>query len=177
VFLQIGDENLHIVRSLLDEIFGAVNFVALIQFSKTSSATSDLLAGVADYVLWYAKSKSAAKYHGLFRRKRPGEVGASKYDAVEDRAGNRRLLTESESNNPNEIPEGFRIFTVDQLTSQRRFWKTSIQGLKRLSASNRIVKAGNRIRYVRYLDDFAVFALNNVWTDTGSVQSRSEPNV
>jgi adenine-specific DNA-methyltransferase len=104
-------------------------------------------------------------------------------------------MTADEKKNPSELPAGYRVFTIDQLTSQRPpgsdpfsfqgetfvpvtgFWKTSVQGLTRLAATNRVVKAGNRVRYIRYLDDFSVFTLTNIWTDTGSVQSRSDPKV
>ena len=195
VFVQIGDENEHRVRALMDEIFDAKNFVALIQFTKTSSASSDLLAGVADYIIWYAKRIESVKYRVLFRYKRPGEEGATKYDALECPDGTRRLMTTDERRRTVEIPDGCRVYTVDQLTSQRPpgsdpflyqgatyvpvtgYWKTSVQGLTRLAYSNRVVRAGRRVRYVRYLEDFPVYSLNNVWSDTGSVQSRADPKV
>ena len=195
IFVQIGDENVHRVRALMDEVFGDDNCVALIQCSKTSSASSELLPCVADYILWYSRRKESVKYRGLYRTKRPGEEGASKYDAVEDPTGVRRLMTADEKRDPSRIPLGHRVYTVDQLTSQRPpgsdpfpfqgqtfvpvtgFWKTSVQGLTRLSAANRVVKAGNRVRYVRYLEDFSVFTMTNFWTDTGSVQSRSDPKI
>ncbi|AGA92081.1 adenine specific DNA methylase Mod [Thioflavicoccus mobilis 8321] len=195
IFVQIGDENVHRVRALMDEVFGDSNFVSLIQFSKTSSASSELMPGVADYVLWYARQIDRMKYRPVFRLKRPGEEGASKYDAVEDARGVRRLMTTAERQNPELVPPDSRVYTIDQLTSQRPpgsdpfafqgqtfvpvtgYWKTSVAGLKRLAAANRVVKAGNRVRYVRYLDDFSVFTLTNMWTDTGSVQSRSDPKI
>ena len=61
-FVQIGDENLHLARNLLDEVFGSENCLAVITVQKTSSATSELLAGTADYVLFYAKDKTNIKY-------------------------------------------------------------------------------------------------------------------
>src|SRR5215510_7671130 len=73
IFVQIGDENVHRVRALMDEVFGDDNCVALIQCSKTSSSSSDLLPGVADYILWYSRKKESVKYRALFRAKRPGE--------------------------------------------------------------------------------------------------------
>lgn len=195
IFVQIGDENIHRVRAVMDEVFGDDNCVALIQCSKTSSASSDLLPCVADYIVWYAKNKVSIKYRALYRTKTPGEEGASKYDAVEGPTGIRRLMTVDEKRDPTQIPQNHRVYTVDQLTSQRPpgsdpfafegqtyvpvtgFWKTSVQGLRRLAAANRVVKAGNRVRYIRYLDDFSVFTRTNFWTDTGSVQSRSDPKI
>ena len=195
IFVQIGDENEHLVRALMDEIFDAKNFVALVQFTKTSSASSDLLAGVADYIIWYAKKIESVKYRGMFRRKRPGEEGATKYDGIEYPDGTRRLMTTEERRGIVETRDGSRVYTVGDLTSQRPpgsdpflyqgttyvpvtgYWKTSVRGLTSLAYSNRVVKAGRRVRYVRYLDDFPVYSLNNVWSDTGSVQSRADPKV
>src|SRR6185295_9139563 len=62
IFVQIGDENVHRVRSLMDEVFGESNHVALISVTKTSSASTELLAGVNDFIIWYAKARSAIKY-------------------------------------------------------------------------------------------------------------------
>ncbi len=195
VFVQIGDENAHLVRSVLDEVFGPQNVVSVIQFTKTSSASSELLAGIVDYVVWYAKDIDSIKYRPLYRWKAPGERGATKYDSVELPDGTRRLLTSAERQDPSALPPGSRIFTVDQLTSQKPpgsepfsfqgktfsplpgFWKTGPDGLSRLSLANRLVIAGNKLRYIRYVDDFSVFSLNNLWADTGSVQSRTDPKI
>jgi adenine-specific DNA-methyltransferase len=195
VFVQIGDENVHLARNVLDEVLGVGNAVSIVQFAKTSSASSELLPGVADYVLWYARDKTKVKYRPLYAEKVPGEEGASKYDWIELPNGNRRLLTAGERAILEELPRGSRVFTVDQLTSQRPpgsdpftfqgqtfvpvtgDWKTSVEGLNRLAYANRVVVAGNRVRYVRFLDDFPVFKLNNIWTDIGSVQSRTDPKV
>lgn len=195
IFVQISDENVHHVREVMDQLFGAENFVSIIQFAKTSSASSELLPSVADYILWYAKDRERVKYRALYRKKIAGEEGATKYDFVELRDGTRRLLTPSERGDISQLPEGARIFTIDQLTSQRPpgsdpfefegkvykpspgYWKTSLEGLERLAKAKRIVAAGNKVRYVRYLDDFPVFSLNNLWADIGSVQSRTDPKV
>jgi adenine-specific DNA-methyltransferase len=195
VFVQIGDENAHLVRSVLDEVFGPQNVVSVIQFTKTSSASSELLAGIVDYVVWYAKDIDSIKYRPLYRRKAPGEHGATKYDSVELPDGTRRLFTSAERQDSSALPPGSRVFTVDQLTSQKPpgsepfsfqgktfsplpgYWKTGPDGLSRLSLANRLVIAGNKLRYIRYVDDFSVFSLNNLWADTGSVQSRTDPKI
>jgi adenine-specific DNA-methyltransferase len=82
IFIQIGDENLHRVRAIMDEVFGDSNSIALITAAKTSSATSEHLAGVSDYVLFYAKNSSSLKYRGLFYSKEVGGDGASQYKLV-----------------------------------------------------------------------------------------------
>ncbi len=179
IFVQIGDENLHLVRAVLDEVFGSANGVSLIAFLKTSGASSEYLPGVADYLLWYAKSSPDLKFRQAYLRKSPGDVGASQYNWIERPDGTRRPLTIGEA-----VPAGVRLFSHDNMTSQRppgdfevefegrrirparSYWKTNPDGMKRLGHARRLMLLGNTLRYVRYLDDFSVFPLNNVWTDT-----------
>src|SRR5271165_6438373 len=103
VFVQIGDENLHHAREVLEEIFGASNAVSTITFSKTSSATSELLAGVSDYLLLYAKDKEF------------GGAGASAYNRVALPDGSRRSLSAAEKKDLTLLPKGFRIYRLDNL--------------------------------------------------------------
>jgi adenine-specific DNA-methyltransferase len=110
VFVQIGEENVHYVRELLDEVFGAANCVALITFSKTAGQADKHLASICDYVLWYAKDQESLKYRQLFSEKVPGQVGASKYDFVELEDGIRRRMTPEESSDPTKLPGGARVF-------------------------------------------------------------------
>jgi adenine-specific DNA-methyltransferase len=91
VFVQIGDENVHRVRSLLDEIFGEDNFCALINFKKTGGQSTSIVASVFDVILWYAKKKSHVKYRSLYFRKLPGEEGATNFDWVEEAFTRRKL--------------------------------------------------------------------------------------
>jgi adenine-specific DNA-methyltransferase len=195
IFVQISDENLHRVRCIMDEVFQAKNFVSLIQFTKTSSASSELLPSVCDYLLWYASDVERVKYREIFRPKAAGEEGASKYSFVELPTGERCHYSQADARDLGELSESARVFTDDQLTSQRPpgsdpfefqgavfsplpgYWKTSIDGLHRLANANRVMVAGKNARFVRYLQDFPVFRLNNTWADTGSVQSRTDPKV
>ena len=180
VFVQIGDENVHLVRNVLDEVFGADNFCALITFTKTSSATSDILAGTSDYLVWYAKSKDHVKYRQLYFDKQFGGLGGSGYTWIQLPDGTRRRME------PGESPEGLegRLLTLDNLTSQRPpgdfpvvfggrtirpnrgYWKTGVEGMKKLIFAKRVELIGNTLRYVRFIKDFPVFPLNNLWTDT-----------
>ena len=184
VFVQIGDENLHVVRCVLDEVFGSKNFVALITVTKTTSATSELLAGTADYLLLYAKDIERVKYRQIYLDKQLGGQGTSGYSRVELPDGRRRSLTVEEAEDTGLLPAGSRIFTVDNLTSQRPpgdfpveyqsatyrpargYWKTHPQGMATLVRTGRVELVGNTLRYVRYLKDFSVFPLANVWDDT-----------
>lgn len=188
LFVQIGDENVHLVRSLLDEVFGAENFVSQIPFKKTSGAGSPsgrttTLASVADYLLWYGRDRPSLKYRPVHRMKEIGGVAGSGYSWVEEPEGHRRRAT------PEELSSGVakgRFFTFDQLTSQsgvektiyevevdgRTFrpskgvWKTDQHGMGNLKRAGRLAPVGNTLRYVRYFDDFSAAPLNNVWDDT-----------
>lgn len=182
VFVQIGDENVHLVRALLDEIFGSENFVSQITLKKTTGAgspsgTTDVLASVCDFVLWYARARSAVKYRRLYRPKRPGETGATQYTYRELADGTRESGAAG---------DGERSFAHDQLTSQsagettlfelewrgrmwkpgQGGWKTNRAGMEKLAAANRLFAAGNTLRFVRYLDDFPALPLNNLWEDS-----------
>ena len=175
VFVQIGDENVHLVRCLLDEVFGANNFVSLITFRKTSSATSDGLPGIADYILWYSKDHDQLKFRRLYQTKEAGGVGGGQYTWIERSDGGRVRADGSTDG---------RLFRISDLTSQRPpgdfpvefegkryrptpgYWKTHAEGFKRLAAARRLMPVGNTLTYIRYIDDFPVFPFTNVWDDT-----------
>jgi adenine-specific DNA-methyltransferase len=190
VFVQIGDENVHLVRSLMDEVFGSENFVSLITVKKTTGAGSfaggtTLLANVSDYVLWYAYDATKCKFRQLYGMKSRGDRGATDYQYVEDGAGNRRRLTSAELESG--VATG-RVFTLSPMTSQTTRvgqttifpveiggrtispttggWKTNREGMKRLLAANRIHAREGSLRYVRYMDDFPAFPISNSWEDT-----------
>lgn len=185
IFVQISDDNLHHVREIMDEVFGDKNFVALITFSKTSSATSELLASTADYILWYARNKDLIKYHCNYSKKIVGEQGDSAYSKIELPDGERRPLSIDEKRNISELPSGSKLYRIDNLTSQRPpgdfpvnfqgknyrpgrgYWKTGESGFVNLINANRIESTSNAIYYVRYFSDFPVFPISNRWNDTG----------
>jgi adenine-specific DNA-methyltransferase len=149
-FVQIGDENVHMARSVLDEIFGRENFVAQVSFKKTTAQTADYLGGALDYLLLYARSAEALKYRQLYRLKQVGGEGGDEYQYVELISGDRRRLTDEEKRDPTLIPNGGRVFSIDNLTSQRPpgsfpvefegstfvprsgYWKTGPIGMRRL---------------------------------------------
>jgi adenine-specific DNA-methyltransferase len=187
VFVQISDENLHHVREVMDEVFGAENLCSLITFVKTTSATTELLGATSDYLLWYARDKSAVKYRQLYLYKDLIGDGGSGYNRALLPDGTRRLLSEEERRNPDLLPLGSKIYSLDNLTSSRPAqlgdvrefafkgkvfapgkgtFKTDKLGLESLAKANRLEVAGNTLRYVRFLDDFLVSPLANTWTDT-----------
>ena len=195
-FVQIGDENVHVVRNMLDEVFGPDNFVSLITFNKTAGATGRYLGGTVDYLVWYAKDLERMKYRPLFVEKSVGGVGGGQYTWVEEPDGTRRRTRPGDD-------DSLRALRMDNLTSQsqgrekgegaaswfpvevdgRTFrptmqsrWKTNEAGMGRLVAARRLHAVGNTLSYVRYLDDFPVFPINNQWTDTG-VSGFADPKV
>jgi adenine-specific DNA-methyltransferase len=199
-FVQIGDENVHLVRSLMDEVFGSENFVSMVTYAKTTGAGSgaggtDVLASISDFVIWFARDRQATKYRQLYNVKVAGGEGSGKYNQVETADGTRRPATPAER--LGELPLGSRLFRLDNLTSQsgvdktrfpitlgdRTFtpggavWKTGESGMRRVIAARRVQTGRTSLSYVRYLDDFPAFSINNVWTDIGGIQSRSDPKV
>ena len=185
-FVQIGDENVHLVRSLLDEVLGSENFVSQISVRTTSSATAEFLPNTNDYVLWYAKDRAILKYRQLFRAKTAG-AGADLYRLVRLADGSERRATRDETSDATRLPPGGRLFRPDNLTSQRPpgsfpvvlnnhtytpgkgYWKTSQIGMSTLAIAGRLRPTqGNSIQYVRFLDDFPAIAISNIWTDTGT---------
>lgn len=182
VFVQISDENLHFVRGVIGDVFGEPNFVGVITVKKTSSASSDLLPGVADYLLWYAKDITRIKFKQIYQQKLAGGAGGGQYGSVEFHDGVRRRISPDED--VEQLMAVGRIFRLDNMTSQRPpgdfpifidgreirpvrgYWKTGEEGAKRLLTANRLQLVGNTLCYVRYLNDFPVFPLNNIWDDT-----------
>jgi adenine-specific DNA-methyltransferase len=194
IFVQIGDENVHHVRELMDEIFGDQNFCALICFRKTSSANSpvarvNVLGSVADYVLWYAHSREHVKYRQLYVEKEVGGEGAGQYTWIEREREEARPLSANDEAPREELAQGTaRLLRPDTLASAgssealsapfehagqtfvppvNSHWKTTPNGLLRLGWAHRLIPIGKRLYYKRYFTDFPVFPLTNVWTDSG----------
>ncbi|MEQ8332511.1 site-specific DNA-methyltransferase [Nisaea sp.] len=199
IFVQIGDENVHRVRALLDEVFGPDSFVSLISVTKTTSATNDFIAGVADYVIWYSKEPNRLKYRALLREKTPGGDGGAHYRSIMFSDGTTRPASAEER--VGNLTDDSALFTADQLQStgshgslkqegaaswfpvietgkifrptRQSIWKTSEIGMRRLQRAGRVIGQKTAIRYVRKFDDFKSFALNNVWTDIGAASDKS----
>lgn len=186
-FVQISDENVHLVRCLMDEVFGSGNFVSLIFFKTTSSLGGNLLGKSGDYVIWYGKDVERVKYRPLFKARGYDEDVGNRYTRIELPDGTRRVMTTEERANLDLLPKGARIYRHDNLTSQsggdysafpvefegttftpgRGFWKTNEGGFENLHAAKRLGAPTSRsLAYVRFIDDFPFAALPNVWTDT-----------
>ncbi len=187
VFVQIGDQNIHLVRSLLDEVFGSGNFIALITVRKTGGTTGEYLPATADYILWYSKDIRAVKYRQLFKYRDTG-ADAVGYNFVESADGNRFRVGDDSDNGADanvagrclqfivltsqrirEARTGFYpvIFEGQEYLPTRGEWSTHRTGMDRVLAANRAARIGTTLRYARYLDDFAGVPLTNTWTDLG----------
>ncbi len=194
VFVQIGDENVHLVRCVMDEVFGSENSMSQIAFSTTTGTTGAYLAGTCDYLIWFAKNKETVKYHQLFRQKQVGGAGGALYTQVELAGGRRRAMSREELTGES-LPDGARAFGTGGLTSSRvreartgyfpitvgdekylpgtGEWKTNRDGIERLLLANRISIVGRTPRYVRYFTDFPVFLLSNLWSDVGGATDKN----
>ncbi len=185
VFVQIGDENVHLVRSLLDEVFGSENFMSQIPFIKTSGKGGKYLDTINDTLLWYTKDKEHAKYKQLYQP-RSQETMESAYNWIELPDGAWRKLNTAELDGDQPIPKGKRFvsgamisqsggekssFPVELdgkkfLPSTGTFWKTNQGGMEMLKRAGRLLAVGNTLVYKRYAEDFPVVALTNWWDDT-----------
>lgn len=164
IFVQIGDENVHLVRCLLDEVFGSENFIVLITIQKTGAQPSELLAGVADYLIWYAKSREHVKARMLYRDKEQGigDGSGGRYTMQDDLGRWYRQTILSSARPPGSFPVEFegKIYVPEG-----RYWTTGKDGFKKLIAAGRVEATGKTINYRRYLEDFPAYPVTSIWMD------------
>jgi adenine-specific DNA-methyltransferase len=187
VFVQIGDENVHLVRSVMDEVLGSENFCSLISFRTTSSLGGDLLGKSCDYVIWYARDRNSTKFRQVYKSRGYEDDVGGRYSRVQLTDGTRRVMTRNEKDDISQLPAGARIYRHDNLTSQsgteksafpisfsgqtfrpgNGYWKTNENGIRILKIAARIAAPTTAsLSYVRFIDDFPVETFSNVWTDT-----------
>ena len=192
-FVQISDENVHLVRCLMDEVFGSENFVSLISFAKTTSSTQDYLASTNDFLLFYARDKERLKFRQPFAFKTSGEDLTGPYQMLDLADGTRRRATAEEKSGLSPLPPKSRVFRIDNLQSQSvgrekgegaacwfpvRFggkdylpniknrWKTNEAGMEGLLKNRRLESTSGGLYYVRYADDFPYQPISSSWQDT-----------
>lgn len=195
IFVQIGDENVHRVRALMDEVFGEENFVSQIGFAKTSGSTDEFLGQTTDFLLWYARSKDRVKYRPSLKLKRAGEGGGTNYNRVTNKYGDTRSFNPDKDADILKSNDGFKVYSLDNLTSQSAGrekgegaaswfpvdikgkvfrpslsvrWKTNESGMQRLKIAGRLESTDTRVGYVRYLDDFPAITITNRWDDVSA---------
>jgi len=193
VFVQISDENLHHVRELVDEIFGAINFCQVVPFrKKLMPLGAKVLEGMCDYLIWYAKDIEKIKYRSLYRVSRPS--AASRWTNMEFQNGERRKLSKDENEQSQRIPISTKIY---RLVSQRApsfsegnvydltfngerisapkggCWVTSKENMEKLAVANRLEREGDSLSFVLYHEDYPFSKINNFWDDTSPVQGKT----
>jgi adenine-specific DNA-methyltransferase len=186
IFVQISDENLHRVRTVMDEIFGAPNFCGMIAFRTTTTQSGDFLPPTNDYLLWFGRDITRTRFRPLFQR-REGH-GWVNYDFVRVPTGEHRKMLETEEEAPEGLPTGTLIYRRSPLTSTsssestlmpvdhagitfkpgRGGWKTNAAGFTRLASADRLEHYGVTLSYRRYTEDFPYFPLSDNWLDTAS---------
>jgi adenine-specific DNA-methyltransferase len=186
IFVQIGDENVHRVRAVMDEVFGEDNFVILINFQKTGGIEGNYLSNTVDYILWFAKSRANGKFRRLMAERKAGHTSLDRYDQYQESEFLTRPLTNDEKRDDSQL-NPFRRFQLFPLYSDgeseaasREFefngegftirkgthWKTTQVGLKRIACSGRIEKTTNTIRYKRFVGDVPMLPLTDRWDST-----------
>ncbi|MDD5673180.1 MAG: site-specific DNA-methyltransferase [Chitinivibrionales bacterium] len=196
-FIQISDENAHLVRSILDEIFGAGNFICDIRYRTRTMTLNTKLTDVSyDHIIWFAKNKENVKYRRLFFEQ--VVEGDPNYKYVELADGKRRLLTNEEKNNHKLLPKDSRVYRLHYLKPSQyrknqdfnfRFngklypppggdlkntpdgvhsWATLPEGMSKLAKINRLQESGSTVEYVLFNDDYPVSPYNSIWTDTAA---------
>lgn len=186
-FVQISDENVHLVRSIMDEVFGSENFCSQIIFKTTAGKGSNRLDRIYDCILWYGRNVEKTKYRALFEE-RDEDEDESRYSYIELKNGDYRRLTKDELNGQHPLPDG-RRFRITALNSQGetagetsqafewkgntftppkgRHWSVMREGLKNLDKKNRLILEGKNLCYKRFLDDYPVSEVKNIWMDAG----------
>ncbi len=174
IFVQIGDENVHRVRALMDEVFGDSNFVSQIAYRTTSGKASAALDNARDFVIWFAKSLESFKYRSLLFDRDVEQDNNFRFDFLEDGS----LISAGSA--------PFRISRMGPITSQsggpttqfeyalanKKFipgkggWKTNLNGMERLRKAQRLTFSGKTLGYVRAFNDFSHQYHTDIWDDT-----------
>ena len=190
IFVQIGDENVHLVRCLLDEVFGSENPIAQLVFQKKGSQSGDFIPPINEYILWFSKDKKIAKFRSLYQQRSLNGVGGVGFDKVELHDGRIRPATDEEIKDQGVLPTGARIFRFNPLFSQKNgpndpviiegkkypsggnSWKISPTKIPFLHSINRTVITGTRINFKRYADDFNYVPYSNIWLNLGGASDK-----
>ena len=190
-FVQISEENMHLVRSIMEEVFGSENFVRIISYRTKIPLRTVLIPNVHDYIIWFAKDKSKFKYRKLFLEKGTGDEG--RFNMIELIDSTRRTMNRDEKDGSVPLPKGARAFVPENLTSAGRTescvfdfmyegkkysptgnksWKTNKNGMDILAQAKRLHATDNNLYYVLYHDDYPVQEITNIWNDTRGEMSK-----
>ncbi len=192
-FIQISDENMHLVRCLFDEIFGPKNFASIITFRTATSQPSNLIASVSDYLIWYCKNKDKCKYNQLYRERLFSEK-VKTFGWIELKDGTCRTITQREKIGIDPLPEGLLFKDaeinisakeneiINPIIFEEKEWslphgRKYTDGIDYLIKENRIIPIGSRLCGKRYEKDFPVIKFTNLWEDTiqGTFELTQDP--
>ena len=180
IFVQISEENVHRLRSLMDEVFGAENFIVQIIIKKTGTLVGEFIESINDYILWYGHSKHATKYRKALSLKIAGEVVGYQYLELPDSVVSLSASSDEEREAGRLFgsyplhSQGFRATTTCDIAWQARSyhpgvnrnWKVASDGLTRTGRAGRILSGANVLRFKRYFDDFPAVNISNNWDET-----------
>lgn len=184
VFVQIGDENVHRVRALIEEVFGEQNFVSQIVYRTTTGKASAALDSTRDFIIWFAKNVENLKFRKQYFKRLPSFDDNYRFEYRED--GTLRALEVTEMAEIDSIASKTRVAAANPLTSQsassttlfeydfqgfpfkpgKGGWKTNLSGMEKLRKSSRLFGIGKTLRFIRLFADFDVQANNDIWDDT-----------
>ena len=193
-FVQISDDNVHIIRNLMDEVFGSENYCSQIVFrTKLMPLGGKTLEPICDYLIWYAKNKQNVKYRELFISDSP-ENNPTRWKYIELENGTYRALTKDEIFDIKKIPQGSKIFTLQPMRpAQYRkncdfevefqgtkynppkgtSWSTNPEGMMNLIKNNRVIATGNTLCYKLYFNDYPVTKKNALWNYTSPANKKA----
>ncbi len=187
IFVQIGDENVHRIRNLMDEVFGEDNYISTINYVTTSGFPSKTLTRVGDMILWYSKRVELVKYRQLYTTKKSGDDASKEYKWLMMPDGITRPLTASEYGGLEKLPKGSKRWRYGPLTSsgaseagtinftfQKRdfhpgksnHWKVRVDGLKTLEKAGLLLARRNSLAYYLFAENYPILPITNSWQDT-----------
>ena len=194
LFIQIGEENVHRVRALMDEVFGDENFISEISFNKNSGLGATLLPTANDYIIWYGKNRNLLKFRALNEVKEIGGDGIGRYTSAinvdgriiplsrveQDEEDDWKPCTYSDLTKPGPGRKYQVQFEGKVYTSGQRWWGITPESMSRTLKSGRVKQTGKSISFnslIRLLQDSPAFSINNTWTNIGGIMSRSDPKI
>jgi len=183
VFVQIGDENVHLVRALMDEVFGRENYCGQIFFLKTTGKGSSTVDSSGDYLIWYCSDVERVKVRPAYVARKQATIEAAysmqelpsgdsvtltkrQKEGLEPYEGRRFMPSSIYSDSGGETTSGTFIFEGEAFEPlPGYFWRTTHDGLQRLATAGRLIKVGNYLRYKMFADDYPVVRITNYWDD------------
>jgi adenine-specific DNA-methyltransferase len=194
IFVQISDENLHRVRCVMDEVFGAGNQIVTLIVKKKGNQKGGTLEPINDYLLWYSRDKTKVKIRPLFVTKFDADSIPDDFDKLEFPSGELRTPTEEDQAHlPDLMTKGVELIYSDQLSSGGEFrtqlypiiyegeefrpaanncWKHNEDDMKRIARSERLLRGKKQIRFRKRLSDFGCVALTNLWADVAGAKDK-----